>query len=777
MPDNEPMIKLEPGGKAPILSYNVPEPTSYPGRNFIDLQVPAEDFSPSVGLPANVPEPDIVSVERDGSVGAARSVGDFAGTEAPDGSQLGVRYEVVTPRGVYDVPSEASEPSAEAELRPLDGGALTSVARANKVPEIYRSMYGTLSFQPRATVERHPDGEPEIPIGEPFVLVFNITSPANGAQIAGPSSGVTLNVKGVARLESGSGFLQKIQVQIGSAAFADATRNAQGEWTFSGVVNQEGLVTVTAKLVYIRFNRTFTRDTSVLVGVSFVSVSPGDTLPPAVSITNPTNDQIITAPSGSTTIQMSGSASDNQSGVKQVELVVDGGSYSPATPKAPNDWSEWKGTLVLPTEGTHTLTARCMDNAGNQWPASVTVRVSTQPVVVPKLTRLLLVESYRLSSYLGAYGAGRTIKTFSLLPGEKTKISVKSFRRSATDKKDTSTILDSFTQEASDDFEKSTAAEQSYKQNYDESFKYTVRGEAEASWGWGSAKISAEASGSTNAAREEFAKNITNATQKHASKASAKRDVQVNTSYEVKTEEGEETSIERELENINVSRTLNFVFRQMNQEHISILHLVDVRVGYVRIDIVDDQPITTFREATIPQLDSLLNEVIVENKREHYRQAIVNQLTSVFDYLDEPKSFVEEKALQDPSDTYLRVKKNVVSTYKDDATGTEIKVPGIIVAATKNVLRTEGVIVDALLGQGDGLDSYSHGLQDEAVKSRQLENSQVDSELKKDEIARKVVEEKDKDAASLFKQVYPCCPDEWPSLVLTTKPEKDDREG
>ena len=35
---SEPLIKLEPGGTAPILSYNVPEPTSYSGRNFIDLQ-------------------------------------------------------------------------------------------------------------------------------------------------------------------------------------------------------------------------------------------------------------------------------------------------------------------------------------------------------------------------------------------------------------------------------------------------------------------------------------------------------------------------------------------------------------------------------------------------------------------------------------------------------------------------------------------------------------------------------------------------------------------
>src|SRR5512143_842123 len=33
----DPVIKLDPNGKAPILSYNVPEPTSYSGRNGIVL--------------------------------------------------------------------------------------------------------------------------------------------------------------------------------------------------------------------------------------------------------------------------------------------------------------------------------------------------------------------------------------------------------------------------------------------------------------------------------------------------------------------------------------------------------------------------------------------------------------------------------------------------------------------------------------------------------------------------------------------------------------------
>ena len=148
------------------------------------------------------------------------------------------------------------------------------------------------------------------------------------------------------------------------------------------------------------------------------------------------------------------------------------------------------------------------------------------------------------------------------------------------------------------------ADEQSNKKNYDESFQYKVGVEAKASWGWGSASVSAQVSGGTNSAREEFAKNITNAVQKHVSKASAKREIQVNTSYEVKTQTGEETSIQREISNINVGATLNFVFRQMNQEFISILHLVDIRIGYFKVDTVNGVEKYTYREATLPEFDA-----------------------------------------------------------------------------------------------------------------------------------------------------------------------------
>ncbi|MDF2835341.1 MAG: hypothetical protein K0Q63_981, partial [Paenibacillus sp.] len=47
MPEKEPMIKLQPGGVAPIISYNVPEGTTYSGRNFIDLQFAESFFKPT----------------------------------------------------------------------------------------------------------------------------------------------------------------------------------------------------------------------------------------------------------------------------------------------------------------------------------------------------------------------------------------------------------------------------------------------------------------------------------------------------------------------------------------------------------------------------------------------------------------------------------------------------------------------------------------------------------------------------------------------------------
>lgn len=378
------------------------------------------------------------------------------------------------------------------------------------------------------------------------------------------------------------------------------------------------------------------------------------------------------------------------------------------------------------------------------------------PEPIRAVPRLLLVESYRLSSFPASYGAGKVIKTLTLLPGERTKISLKTFQKTESEQKDASSILDSFSEESSEDFEDSVQSEVSDKQNQAENLEYSIEAEGEQSWGSGSVKATAGVKGGSNSAREEFAKNVTNALHKHASKSSSKRDVQVNSSFEVKEQEGEETSIEREIQNLNVSRTLNFVFRQMNQAFISLVHLVDVRVGFF------NGFSETREEVALPELDVLLARVIVdEPRRKIAKAAILDQLQSIVDYRGRPQQFVETAELTDaagkpvPGSSYLRVKRDLTSTHTDPVTGATITVPGVIVSHDTNTLRTDGVIVEALLGHGESLDDYSKRLQQETIRAKVIENEIAEAKLRREREIARILETRDEAGAAIYARMFP----------------------
>ncbi len=930
--NHEPMIKLEPSGVAPVISYNVPEPTSYSGRNFIDLQLGASYFKPtpppgSSSLTASAASsgsgPDATDALAALIMEAAAPEQAAAETSRAMSLMSPVASKDDGANGALDLRNllaglKASGHEISDKLFNLDLNEVRAMRRLGKRLNIYRTMFGTLAYNyvdaPAPIVEQETseapaegfnafaalaatgegtdgggiDGDPifrPIETGEELdenmlppdgggggtggttvSLTVRIDTPAANAPISGPHTGVSIPVTGGASITSGGGSISKVEVQVGTGAFQIASQTSSAgnwsSWATSVTASASGPLTITAKATHST-GKTTTRTITVNVSLAappdtttpglnisfpsegqefpgtstgtaivnvtgtasdiqsgvqtveikldngaFTQATPGhpdwsnwskvvnvpsagnhtltvrcvdkagnvttktvalrvtvapppDTTIPSVNITTPAQNAPIAGPFNGASVNVAGTASD-ASGVSKVELLVDG-VITPAQPRAANDWSQWSGTVIVKQPGLRTITARCTDSAGNTNTSTVAVNVTLIPDVVSRLNRLILVESYRLSSYLGGYGAGRTIKTFSLLPGEKTKISIKTYTKTEADAKSASSILDSFTQESSDDFERSMGKEQSNKKNYDESFNYKVEATASASWGWGSASVSGGVSGGTNSAREEFAKNISNATQKHAARASAKRDVQINTSYEVKESTGEETSVERVIENINVSRTLNFVFRQMNQEFITILHLVDVRIGFFKVVQVQGQtqPQYTYKEVTLPELDALLEEVIVPEKRAEVRADIIRQLSNIFDYKDRRHQFVQEEPMRDhngqiiPLSQYLRVRKDYVSNYLDEATGTQIKVPGIILDASKYVLRTEGVIVEALLGQGDALDAYSHGLQDAAVREKNLANEKALLDNQKAQLALQIIQTNDADAAKLYAQLNP----------------------
>ncbi|MFC4019987.1 hypothetical protein ACFOW4_18860 [Micromonospora sp. GCM10011542] len=398
---------------------------------------------------------------------------------------------------------------------------------------------------------------------------------------------------------------------------------------------------------------------------------------------------------------------------------------------------------------------------GNQVPVFVPQPAAPEP-------RLMLVEEYRLSTYLGAYGAGRVVQTTTLLPGERTTASVKTYTRSSSTQAEASSILDSFSEESATDFETAVQSEQSDQSDYAKSFEYNAEAEASASWGFGSVKVSGGVAGSTNSSRQEFAKNVSSATETHAASASSKRDVQVNTSSEVSTEVGEETSITREIANINLSAPLNYVFRQMNQEFVTFLHLVDVRVAFFN-NFAESK-----RERTLPELDALLDEVMVDDeaKKTEVRDEILHSLRTLADWRGEPVTDALKRSRYPERDgsvtTVWQFNRERVSEYRDAVTGTSFTVPGVILSVQKNVMRTEGIIVEAVLGQALALDRYNSDLQDEALRERRIANEAAELANSRERLAQQVVGTGSTEQADRYASVFPPAGPVSPSPASST---------
>lgn len=358
--------------------------------------------------------------------------------------------------------------------------------------------------------------------------------------------------------------------------------------------------------------------------------------------------------------------------------------------------------------------------------------------------RIAIVEEYRLSSFLGNYGASKTIKTLTLLPGEEQTIKVVSSTRTSTKASAGTSILDSYSQETGEEFTDQVQRENTARDTSSENFSYHAEAEASASWGWGKAKVSGGVVGETNASRENFGRNMSNATAKHIANASSERTIDIKTSEESSTESSFEEVMERTIKNVNLSRTMNFVFRSLVQEYITLLHLVDVRIAYH--DTTED----SYVEVPLSELDSLLEGRVKPDRQKEVKQAIVDALSYISDYNDELHSFAETREIKANGHvigSYLRAKKGKTSTYKD-VTGNEITVPGIIISATKNTLKTQGVIVEALLGEGEALDEYSRGLQRNEVKRVDLTNQVIEAGLQ-------ILRGGDTEKANMFAAMFP----------------------
>ncbi len=374
---------------------------------------------------------------------------------------------------------------------------------------------------------------------------------------------------------------------------------------------------------------------------------------------------------------------------------------------------------------------------------------------------IYLVLKMRMASYLGDYGAGQTLSTFSLLPGEKTVIQIRDYRHNETTKVTSQSVLDSYSESSMDDLQTTVEASTSQTSESSETDTDTMAAHAggEAGINLGIVKLGGEAGGevsSVNTATEAVTQQVStlnSAVSHHVQTADTQRQVEINTDVTSTDISETETTTTRTLENINRSRVLNFVFRQLLQEYYTLTYLDDVSLVY------SNGYDTSRKTGTLSSMDNLLRAVLADDKAvASVRSDIYVHLCNIPDYTGTRVSFIEavteaqrnciEKDREARPVTYVRKRKDLKQTYKDKT------VNGIILNVTHRVLRTPSVIVDALLGQGEALDCYNQNLQEAAFDLAHLAN-------RKQEQALQVVEAIDDpvERARLYNHVFgTCCP-------------------
>ena len=149
----------------------------------------------------------------------------------------------------------------------------------------------------------------------------------------------------------------------------------------------------------------------------------------------------------------------------------------------------------------------------------------------------------------------------------------------------------------------------------------------------------------------------------------------------------------------------------MNQAFVTFIHLTDVRIGYF------DGRRESRKEVPISGLDQLLEEIIRPSKLQEVKDAILEQIHGIRDIDGNNVDVVRETSISS-NDKYISFDSKLSSTYEHPKTKVKYNVLGVLLAANDYVMRTEGVIVESILGEGIALDDYATKLQESEIKRR-----------------------------------------------------------
>jgi hypothetical protein len=349
--------------------------------------------------------------------------------------------------------------------------------------------------------------------------------------------------------------------------------------------------------------------------------------------------------------------------------------------------------------------------------------------------RIAIVETWQISSFLGTYGLGRTLQTFTLLPGEQTTISIDTWRTDSSSMEDGSSIFDSCDVASQDRFTSALSAQSGFATQDQSGWSASVGMQTGASadlFGLvsGSLSVSAGFAASQQDARQTFSNSVASSAQDHASQVNSSRNQAVSQNSATAAQSGTSTATVRTISNTNLRRVLNFVFRELNQEYQTITALRTISLAFY-----NGNP-GSAEIAPLSQLRDFVNTWIVADQAEAVARVILAAICQCVDNDGTPQTMLQVGSRQGgvytwedaqlaadgtinfngsvlSRDTSWRIKPGPIGQQGDGH-----KVAGVVTARDTIVLRTDNVIGEALLGRADALDPYASALQMIDLQSR-----------------------------------------------------------
>jgi len=361
----------------------------------------------------------------------------------------------------------------------------------------------------------------------------------------------------------------------------------------------------------------------------------------------------------------------------------------------------------------------------------------------------------KMLTYPGKIGMGKVVKTLSLLPGEEAELYSSNYLSNEKSRTDCENIIDSSSKSCEQDtyntvkdVAQKNSSNSSSSKTYESEFwtdvdaKYWTIGVA----GKGGVDVEggfSSKSESISSAVEEMVSSFSEIVTSKANKSNQFRKYEIQTESYSKDISNTFKSVKRTIKNVNTSHVLNYYFRQLVQEYISITFMEGVTIMVPQHD-------KTLRQIYIGELSTYLksqgvaiaqiNEIIAD---------IYRQLNNIYDYenkrwnlieivprelvkLDLASSIVNLNNLKSVKNLsltgfpgqeskltfYKRIKKDIVTKYDG------MSINGVIIDVTKRTLNTPSVIVESILGDGQALDCYTLQKRELEIKQKILVNKE-----------------------------------------------------